>query len=282
MTYLKILLVTFILAFSFLPWPTQAISINSCMEEQCIVYFNKWKTMANEKDASAMSTVAELYYQGYGTEKNLSKSIHYFRQASRLQFTHAQYRTGVFYLMEEDFIDHQEGLKYLRIAAVNDHTESAFLLAVIYGTGELGIKDVGESDKWLEKALQLKHVKAGQYARSLYKSGQVNEEHYVKVNAFISSLIGTMPETETETGKVARAKVDIQWLHNSNQDVMAVPVSGLKGNFDYVKAAFKIQSPEIKANAEPESEKISCAKLFSCYLVDKKAPRDSSPNVISY
>lgn len=96
--------------------------------------------------------------------------------------------------MEENFIDNEQGIKYLRKVANNGHVESAFLLGVIFSTGELGIKDVGESDKWLVKALKDKHFTAQKYASYLYKSGQVNDSHYIKVNKVISELQFTMLE----------------------------------------------------------------------------------------
>ena len=70
--------------------------------------------MVKVKGALALSALGELYYQGYGTEKNLEKSIKSFRKASHYKFAHAQYRAGVFYLMEDNFIDNKEGIRYLR------------------------------------------------------------------------------------------------------------------------------------------------------------------------
>ena len=164
MIYIKMLPLFSLLYSLIIPFKIQVIPLDSCMEEKCIVYFNKWKVKAKGKRVSAMSALAELYYQGYGTEKNLNKSLRYFRKASKHQFAYAQYRAGVIYLMEEEFINNEKGIKYLRKAARNGHTESAFLLGVIFSTGELGIKDIGESDKWLEKALKMKHLVAQRYA----------------------------------------------------------------------------------------------------------------------
>ena len=182
MIYRKLISIATAVTLSTLSPVTLAIPVKSCMEESCVIFFNKWQSMVKAKGAVALSALGELYYQGYGTEKNLEKSIKSFRKASHYQFAHAQYRAGVFYLMEANFIDNKEGISYLRKAASNGHTESAFLLAIIFGTGEFGIKDVGESDKWLGKALKNKHYVAQQYASYLYKSGQVDEGHYIKVN----------------------------------------------------------------------------------------------------
>jgi len=234
------------------------------MEEECIVYFNKWKLMARKKRAPAISAVAELYYQGYGTEKNLKKSIRYFRKASRYRFAYAQYRTGVFYLMEEDFIDNEEGIKYLRKAARNGHTESAFLLGVIFSTGELGIKDVGESDKWLEKALKMRHVAAQEYAGYLYKSGQVDEGRYTKVNEIINELKFTLPKSLS--GQITQNSTDIQGADYPNGEVFAVSTPPLEDHFDFCLDA--LNSASSKTGSRISGRK--CEKLFSSYSIDKE------------
>ncbi len=75
--------------------PSLAISIEECMEQRCIDYFNKWQAMVRGKRADAMTVLAELYYQGHGTNKNLKKSIQYFRKASIYQSAYAQRRDCV-------------------------------------------------------------------------------------------------------------------------------------------------------------------------------------------
>jgi len=240
------------------------------MEEKCIIYFNKWKIMARSKRVSAMSALAELYYQGYGTEKNLTKSIRYFRKASRYQFAYAQYRAGVFYLMEEDFIDNKEGIKYLRKAARNGHTESAFLLGVIFGTGELGIQDVGESDKWLEKALKKKHSVAQKYAGFLYKSGQVDEGHYARVNDFISELKVDLVESDARKEQEVKINAHIHWPNDPSREVITVSAPTLDEVFDYELANLKTAPPATNLATGTKIQGRKCEKIFSCYQVDKE------------
>jgi len=241
MNYAKGLLLAVMMIFTLSSPLIQATPIDPCMEEKCIVYFNKWKIKANAKRVLAISALAELYYNGYGTEKDLSKSIRYFRKASRYQFAYAQYRVGVFYLMEKDFIDNEKGIQYLTKAAKNGHTEAAFLLSVIFGTGDLGIKDVGESDKWLERALKMKHPVAQKYADYLYRSGQVNNNHYMKVNNVINE-----------------------------SSVISVSAPTTKEHFDYEFASHSI-TPTISNNTTAQSVQIQqCEQLFSCYQVDKE------------
>ena len=254
--------------------PSLAISIEECMEQRCIDYFNKWQAMVRGKRADAMTVLAELYYQGHGTNKNLKKSIQYFRKASIYQSAYAQYRAGVFYLMEEDFIDTDKGIKYLRKAANNGHAESAFLLGAIFGTGELGIKDVGESDKWLVKALEDRHLVAQKYAGYLYKTGQVDNEHYIKVNEVISELTIQAIHNEQFAEKPASPATEIQWLNRPNNTSNNMQTDSLEDVFNYALfGTKKVISQDVNVI---EASKAHCGKIFTCYQVKKKAPTSSS------
>ena len=246
--------------------PSLAFSVEECMEKRCVDYFNKWQVMARGKRAYAMSMLAELYYQGHGTKKNLKKSIQYFRKASIYQSAYAQYRTGVFYLMEEDFIDTDKGIKYLRKAAKNGNVESAFLLGAIFGTGELGIKDVGESDKWLVKALKGKHLVAQTYAGYLYKTGQVDKEHYIKVHEVISELTVHVIKNEESTGGFTKVTSEIQWSNPLGSKVNKVQNDSLEDFFNYATFGIKRVSPE--NDTVIEANKMKCGKIFSCYQVN--------------
>ena len=230
--------------------------------------------MARGKHADAMTVLAELYYQGHGTQKNIKKSIQYFRKASVYQSAYAQYRAGVFYLMEEDFIDTDKGIKYLRKAANNGHAESAFLLGAIFGTGELGIKDVGESDKWLVKALEDRHLVAQKYAGYLYKTGQVDNEHYIKVNEVIRALAIQAAHNEEFTEKTVSPTSEIQWLNRPNNTKDSVQTDSLEGVFNYVSFGTKTVSDE--GITIIEASKTYCGKIFTCYQVNKNNSKSSS------
>ena len=269
MIYRKLISIVAALTLSTISPVTQAIPVKSCMEDSCVIFFNKWQSMVKVKGALALSALGELYYQGYGTEKNLEKSIKSFRKASHYKFAHAQYRAGVFYLMEDNFIDNKEGIRYLRKAARNGHTESAFLLAIIFGTGEFGIKDVGESDKWLGKALKNKHYVAQQYASYLYKSGQVDEGHYIKVNKIISELqanILTGNSTSSE-GNIAKILVEIPWTNHANKTTNIPSSPSFEDMFDPEEFSFK--STKLEAGTALRSNNRSCEKIFSCYQVEQ-------------
>jgi hypothetical protein len=244
--------------------------IEPCMKEQCVFYFNKWKTMASAKRVLAMTAVAELYYNGYGTNKDLVQSIRYFRKASRYQLPYAQFRTGVFYLMEEDFLDYEMGVKFLKKAARNGHIESAFLLGVIYGTGDLGFQSVAESDKWLAKALKANHPVAQKYAGYLYNNDQVGDEEYVKVNELVAKLDILISDTKDKESKSLNVRSEIQWPEDPNREIITVSAPSLEEQFDFYLERLRKAAPNLLNTTGSRVNGRTCAKMLSCYTVDKE------------
>jgi len=265
MKYLKSLLILSVFTSAMLMTTTaQAEKNEACKTQECVEYFHKWKVMASAKRVLAMSTLADLYYVGYGTEKDLEQSIRYYRKASRYQFAYAQYRAGIFYLSEEAYIDHKEGIKFLKKAARNGHIGSAFMLSVIYNTGKLADKDVAESDKWLAKALVGEHNAAQKYANYLYKSGQVDEEHYVKVNEFISELKLDIPENERNQTVLSNNLTDIQWPEQSEIEVIEVSAPSIAAIFDYELDRLKKASPATNLATGTRIPGRTCDKMLEC------------------
>jgi hypothetical protein len=216
--------------------------------------------MASAKRVLAMSTLAEFYYIGYGTEKNLAKSIKYFRKASRYKFSYAQYRAGLFYLTEENFLDRDEGIKYLKKAARNGNSESSFILGVIYGTGKFGIRDVGQSDKWLLKALKNQHDLAQKYATYLYKSGQVDETNYTEVNKFIRLLTDDLIESN-------KVNQDINWPQHTGLEVITVSSPSLDEAFDFALNILKTAEPGTNSTTGTNILARRCDQMLSCTFI---------------
>jgi len=237
--------------------------------------------MASAKRVLAMSVLADLYYVGYGTEKDLEQSIRYYRKASRFQFAYAQYRAGIFYLSEEAYIDHKEGIKFLKKAARNGHTGSAFMLSVIYNTGKLADKDVAESDKWLAKALVGEHDAAQTYANYLYKSGQVDEDHYVKVNEFISELNLDTPENERNQTVLSNNLTDIQWPEQSEIEVIEVSAPSITAIFDYELNRLKKTAPATNLATGTRIPGRTCEKMLRCGHMDEFEFQKMGGSIIS-
>jgi len=255
---------------SILPTTAQAVKIEACMTQECIEYFNKWKKMSYRKYDTAVSVMGELYYQGYGTEKNLDKSFKYFKKAAKFKFAYAEYRTALFYLAEEEYLDTDRGIKYLKRAARNGHTESAFLLALTYGSGELTDKDTEESDKWLEKAINGKNSKSQRYASFLHQSGDLTYKDYPKVSTMITLLKQEVkPIAQAEPTDLVVENTKIKWPEESEIEVIQVSAPSVEAIFDHELAYLRINPPVSKGSTGTRITGKSCDDMLSCGTASK-------------
>jgi len=243
----------------------QAAKIEACMTQECIDYFNKWKKMSYRKYNTALSVMGELYYQGYGTEKNLDKSLKYFKKAAKYKFTYAEYRTALFYLEEKEYLDTGRGIKYLKRAARNGHTESAFLLALTYGSGELTDKDTEESDKWLNKAIKGKNSKSKSYASFLQQSGELTYQDYPKVSTMIALLREeAKPITQAEQTDLMVEETKIIWPEDNDTEVIQVSAPSVEAIFDHELAYLTISPPASRGSTGTRIIGKSCDDMISC------------------
>lgn len=267
MNKLKVLALTLVVVTSSMLTPTtaQAAKIEACMTQECIEYFNKWKKMSYRKYNTALSVMGELYYQGYGTEKNLDKSLKYFKKAAKYKFTYAEYRTALFYLEEKEYLDTDRGIKYLKRAARNGHTESAFLLALTYGSGELTDKDTEESDKWLNKAIKGKNSKSKSYASFLQQSGELTYKDYPKVSTMIALLREeAKPITQAEPTDLMVEETKIIWPEENDTEVIQVSAPSVEAIFDHELAYLTISPPASQGSTGTRIIGKSCADMISC------------------
>ncbi len=247
----------------------QAAKLEACMTQTCIDYFNEWKKLSYRKYNTAISALGEFYYEGYGTEKDLDKSLKYFKNAAKYKYPYAQYRTAMFYLLEEDYLDKDKGIKYLKKAARQGHSESAFLLAVTYGTGELTEKDTQESDKWLDKAIKGGHSKAQRYANYLHSQGDITYNDYPKVTTMIALLSDySAPSTDTDKTAPIVASNAIQWPQDSDIEVIEVHSPSVEEIFDFALAFLRVNPPASRGTTGTRIVGKTCLDRFSCGIMD--------------
>ena len=227
--------------------PKDSGNLEPCMKASCVAYFEKWQSLAKRKHSRAMSGLAELYYQGYGTKKDLEMSFKYFRSASRAGFTYAHYRTALFYLNEEGFIDYERGVYYLRKASRAKNSESYFLLAVIYASNDLGIMDLDDADKYLAKAIAANHIKAQQYVELLSNHGKLDKESYPETANFLEKLNNESKvafSSNTTENQVLANNNEIEWPKDNDIEVISVSAPSLEDTFDYELAQLEFSVPD--------------------------------------
>ncbi|MCG9695587.1 tetratricopeptide repeat protein [Shewanella sp. Isolate11] len=149
-----------------------ASSLPECDTSECKEYFKAYKILTKRGHSDAMATLGELYYAGYGTEKDPEQALKWFRRAAKFGNTTAQYKAGVMYLQDTDEQDIDKGITLLKRSTKVDFSPSAFVLGKVYLSNDLGKQDLAEADHWLAKAYELDNKQAQYFSKKLKSSPQ--------------------------------------------------------------------------------------------------------------
>ena len=266
-------IVTFVVACLSINTVTHAAEISACESAECVSYFKKYKKYAKAGHARAMVTLGELYYHGYGVDKSLKKALRQFRRAAKYGSILGQAKAGLVYLTEPEFLDKDEGLKYLKKAARNKDGGSAFLLGIIYNDKEYGFYDPQESDKWLSKAYRYRNREVRSYIEKIRFDKDFTANNFPKVSKLIATLATSSKEVQpndlvasTDTKPVSA----ILWPEDESMEVITVSPPTLIEIFDEELADLK--------NAYPEKYAVgtgtniigrSCEHMVSCNVTSK-------------
>ena len=203
-----------------LPYSSQAkIIVEPCETKRCKQYFSHFKKNAKRGHADSIATLAEFYYHGFGTKKNLLLAKKHYKKAARLGVVRAQYKLGLMYLNIEQFKDLENGVKYLKRAAYNDHHNAPYLLGVIYYSDQFGEQDKLEADKWLAQAYKNKHEDIPEFIEHIFSFEDITQSQFPKLyramtkrpmiktpdNHFVWAL---KPNDETEVITIRSPDVD--------------------------------------------------------------------------
>jgi len=278
-------LIFIILSITF-TFTASSATISSCKDDECINYFNKFKVLSRKGHTDAMVMLGEFYYNGYGTDKDIKKALRQYRIAARYGSVRGQAKAGLLYLTLPGFKDNDEGIKYLKQAARNRHSHSAYLLGVIYDSKEFGYYDVSESDKWLAKAYKYGHLKAMTLISLISNSENFSSHQYPRLSAIIEELASENDISIQET-KILLSDKKYQERDSDNKinspknelEVITVLAPSLPEVLNMTVASLKGHYPE-KYNRGTGSRIIgqTCAKQAFCYTVGKEAYRQMRYN----
>ena len=259
-----------------------AVEVESCGTEACIKYFKQYKKYARAGHAGAMTTLGELYINGYGTEKSLHKGLRQYKRAAKYGSVLGQAKTGLLYLTEPEIADIDEGIKYLKKAARNRHGDSAYLLGVIYADQEYGYLDMVESDKWLALAYRVGQKKVREFIEYLHNNKRINNKDYPKIEQILLSLnLNQQAANSTKVeGKLAAQKhkrntTNINWPEDEEIEVITVSPPTLVELFDSELASLKNAYPDKYAQATGTNIiGRTCDEMISCGSTSNKEFKD--------
>ncbi|ABV38639.1 Sel1 domain protein repeat-containing protein [Shewanella sediminis HAW-EB3] len=186
----KITLILSLLFASFLIFPVKASNhLSACDTKDCKEYFKAYKILTKRGHSEAMATLGELYYAGYGTDKNIKQALKWFRRAAKFGITSAQYKAGILYLQESDYQDIDKGLKLLKKSTKHSFSPGSFALGKIYLNGGLVTQDLTQADEWLSKAFSLNNQEAIKFASKLKNSPKTVSLALPKLYAMVDSQV---------------------------------------------------------------------------------------------
>ena len=180
----ELLLVAALLAIAPLCNATQ---LTPCKSAECEAYFDAYTILTKRGHSSAMATLGELYYSGYGTEKDLDKAFKWFRRAAKFGHTTAQYKAGIMYLQTTAHQDIDKGIALLKRSAKSTFSPSALALGKIYLQNKLLPTDLAETDRWLTLAYKLNNLEAMKFAKALRESPDTTTLPLTKLFALVDA-----------------------------------------------------------------------------------------------
>ena len=180
----QLLLVAALLAITSTGSATQ---LATCNTAECEAYFNTYTILTKRGHSSAMATLGELYYSGYGTKQDRDKAFKWFRRAAKFGHTTAQYKAGIMYLQTSAHQDIDKGIQLLKRSAKAAFSPSALALGKIYLQNTLTKRDLDEADKWLSLAYELNNLEAMKFTKALRESPDSRSLALPKVYALVDA-----------------------------------------------------------------------------------------------
>lgn len=163
--------------------------LQACDTAECKEYFTAYRILTRRGHSEAMATLGELYYAGYGTEKNTEQALKWFRRAAKYGITSAQYKAGVLYLQDSDFQDVEKGVSLIKKATKYDFSPACFVLGKIYLDGRFIPQDISQADKWLSAAYKLNNHETIKFANRLKNSAKTASLELTELFSLIESDI---------------------------------------------------------------------------------------------
>lgn len=184
--------------FTFTPSQIEAAQLAECNTSDCVEYFKAYRILTKRGHSSAMAMLGELYYSGYGTDKDLDMALKWYRRAGKYGVLDAKYKAGVMYLQDTHLKDIDEGIEYLSFSSKLGHSQSSFLLGKLYLSGGIVEQNYELADEFLLLAYDQNNQSAIQYSESLYFHGTTKSLPLSRLYARVSQDVIQLKPQQTE------------------------------------------------------------------------------------
>ena len=226
-----------------------ATGLEACNTAECKDYFDAYKILTKRGHSDAMATLGELYYSGYGTEKDIKQALKWFRRAAKFGNTTAQYKAGVMYLQNTDYQDIDKGITLLKKSTKVDFSPSALVLGKVYLDGHLVEQDQQEADNWLAKAYELNNNEAKALAKQLKEAEYANTLALPKLFSLVEADKGAASGSDSPIGEM---------------ETLTVTAPDYKKYFDDEIARLNNTRPDTKSGTGSNIAGRTCAEMWGC------------------
>lgn len=115
--------------------------------------FKHFSNLAEEGYPLAQKSLADMYFKGEGTEKNLAKALEWYEKAAEQGNDSAQFSLGLFFFCGNGVIqDYAEAKKWFEKASAQNNTSATYFLSCMYYNGDGTEKDRQKAQWLFEKA----------------------------------------------------------------------------------------------------------------------------------
>lgn len=193
-TFTSILILTLYSSLSYTQ--ERNVGITACDSLDCQQQFKEFRKLARNGSPRAQLTLAGMYYAGYGIERDVQKSLSWYRRAAKYGgVAFGTYRAGMIYLFDKEIEQNVEkGVEFLQRAAKADHAHAASVLSDLYLYGTFVEKDMKEGVKWLKIAANLRHKDSIYDLARLYEEGTHVEKNEQTAIELYKKVAKRLPE----------------------------------------------------------------------------------------
>ncbi len=225
--------------------------MEECDTASCKKYFSSYKKAAKRGHPQAMATLGQMYYHGYGVDKNEKLALKYLKKASRNKDAAAQFKAGYIYLTSEQFKDIDDGIEYMEKAAFNEFKGANFMLGMVYVDDKYGEKNISKADEHLAQSYRDKFEQIPKAITYITSKMDITEQTFPK-------LFAEMNKTPLATDKYG----DINWP-DSDMEIITVFSPPLETTFDRQLVAFRkpIKSTGTRFHGQNCEKRGTCIRI---------------------
>lgn len=242
------------------PVTVKASQLPECDTSECQEYFKAYRILTKRGHSSAMAMLGELYYAGYGTEKNLTKALKWYRRAGKHGNLDAKYKAGVLYLQDTDLRDIDEGVEFLSYASRRSHARSSYLLGKLYLSGDVVKEDIPMADEYLSKAYEQKDSATVKYAHILYQHPETKALPLNNLYALVKQNVISLESIQASNGK-SSGQVNFP---KDEMETIEVTKNTFESVFQSHIEILNHTTPDTSRGTGSNIAGQTCAKLWAC------------------